>query len=188
MSKFTPREKQVKALRYVRKIHRTTGILLFIFFFVIGTTGLLLGWKKHSGGAILAHTSQGTSSDLSQWLSLDSLKKVAVQTLHDSFGNDLDPELERIDVREEKGVVKFVFAKNYWGIQVDGKTGKVLQIERRNADMVENIHDGSILDFWAGTRGEIIKLIYTTIMGLALITFTVTGFWLWVGPKMLKRH
>jgi uncharacterized iron-regulated membrane protein len=35
--------------------------------------------------------------------------------------------------------------------------------------------------------GDWIKLIYNTIMGLALILFTVTGFWLWYGPKRMRR-
>ncbi len=41
-----PKKDFAKTLRIVRKIHRTTGVFLFIFFFIIGITGLLLGWKK----------------------------------------------------------------------------------------------------------------------------------------------
>ena len=37
-------------------------------------------------------------------------------------------------------------------------------------------------------KGEIIKLVYTSIMGLALIIFTLTGFWLWYGPKLIKKN
>ncbi len=77
--------------------------------------------------------------------------------------------------------------KKYWGIQLDGATGKLLHIERRRADFVENIHDGSILDYYFKTDGQF-KLIYTTIMSLALLIFTVTGFWLWYGPKRMRRQ
>jgi hypothetical protein len=90
-----------------------------------------------------------------------------------------------IDVRKDKGMVKFVFNDHFWGIQLDGATGKLLQIERRNSDMIENIHDGSILDHYLGTTGEPIKVVYTTIMGLGLLIFTITGFWLWYGPKRM---
>lgn len=83
-------------------------------------------------------------------------------------------------------MVKFVFIDHYWGIQLDGATGKLLHIERRNSDILENIHDGSILDYYFGTTGEQFKLVYTSIMGLALLTFTITGFWLWYGPKVLR--
>jgi hypothetical protein len=30
-------------------------------------------------------------------------------------------------------------------------------------------------------------VIYSTIMGVALLIFTITGFWLWYGPKRMKQ-
>ena len=66
---------QVKLLRVFRKIHRTTGAFLFVFFFVISISGLLLGWKKNSGGIILPQSAKGTSTDLNTWISIDSLQK-----------------------------------------------------------------------------------------------------------------
>jgi len=50
------RKRQAKVLRGFRKVHRITGAFLFAVFFFIAVTGLLLGWKKHSGGYILADT------------------------------------------------------------------------------------------------------------------------------------
>jgi hypothetical protein len=29
---------------------------------------------------------------------------------------------------------------------------------------------------------------YTTLMGLSVIVFTLTGFWLWYGPKQMKQN
>ena len=58
--------------------------------------------------------------------------------------------------------------------------------ERRRSDFIENIHDGSILDHLTGTSGEQIKLVYTSMMGVALLTFTITGFWLWIGPRRMR--
>lgn len=181
------RKKHASILRYTRKIHRTTGIILFVFFFILSISGLLLGWKKHSGGLILPKSYSGTSTDLKDWLSIDSLHKNACEILHDSVSPNLKLDLERIDIRKDKGMVKFVFIDHYWGIQLDGATGKLLHIERRNSDIIENIHDGSILDYYFRTTGEQIKLVYTSIMGLALLTFTITGFWLWYGPKLIRR-
>ena len=37
--------RRAKVLRISRGVHRTTGALLFVFFFVVACTGLLLGWK-----------------------------------------------------------------------------------------------------------------------------------------------
>lgn len=174
-------------LRIVRKIHRTTGAALFVLFLFVSITGLLLGWKKHSGGYILPKSHKGISTDLKDWLSYDTLHTLACQYLHDSVSPHLSLELERIDARPDKGMVKFVFIEGFWGIQLDGATGKLLHIERRRSDFIENIHDGSILDYFFKTDDEQLKLIYTSVTGTALFTFTITGFWLWYGPKRLRR-
>lgn len=187
MSENIHRQQQAKTLRVARKMHRTTGICLFVFFFFISVTGLLLGWKKHSQGYLLAKTSVGVSSNLSIWLPLDSLRNIAVKLLRDSVSAQLSPELDRIDIRPEKGVVKFVFSEHYWGLQLDGTTGKLLQIERRRADFIEKVHDGSIVDQYLGLKNGAFKLFYTSIMGLALLLFTITGFWLWYGPKRMRK-
>ncbi len=171
----------------MRKIHRVTGISLFAFFFIVALTGLLLGWKKHSGGLILPKSYKGTSTDLKDWLSIDSLHRNACKILKDSVSPTTPTEIERIDIRQDKGMVKFIFAANYIGIQLDGATGRLLHIETRRSDFIENVHDGSILDKYLHTSNGEIKLIYTTVMGLALLTFTVTGFWLWYGPKRMRR-
>lgn len=188
MTENNQRKRQAKLLRVFRKIHRTTGAILFVFFFFVSVTGLLLGWKKNSGGLILPESYKGTSSDLKDWLPIDSLYKNACKYLHDSVSSELSPDLERIDIRKDIGMVKFVFSENFWGIQLDGATGNLLHIERRRSDIIENIHDGSILDYFFETGKEQIKLVYTTIMGLALLTFTTTGFWLWFGPKRMRRN
>ena len=181
------RQRQAKILRIFRKIHRTTGAFLFIFFFFISITGLLLGWKKNSNELLLPKSYTGTSTDLKKWLPIDSLYNIAGQILHDSIANDLSLELDRIDIRKEKGMVKFIYKNLFWGVQLDGATGKLLHLGLRRSDFIENIHDGSILDHYFKTSKGQIKLVYTSTMGLALLTFTITGFWLWHGPKRMKR-
>jgi len=188
MKEENARKRQAKILRIFRKVHRTTGALLFAFFFIVAVTGLLLGWKKHSGGMILPKSYTGSSTDLKEWLSVDSLHKIACGILRDSVSAALSTDLERIDIRKDKGMVKFVFVDHFWGIQLDGATGKLLHIERRRSDFIEHIHDGSILDRYLGTGNQQIKVAYTSVMGLALLTFTITGFWLWYGPKRMRRN
>lgn len=180
--------RQVRRLRLYRKIHRKVGALLFAIFFVVSLSGLLLGWKKHSGGIILPKTQTGESADLSTWLPVDSLHTIALTVLRDSIGSDLSTELERIDARPQKGSVKFVFLKHYSEVQLDGTTGRVLAINRRTSDLIENIHDGSILDFMFDTDDEQFKLVYTTIVGSALFTLSLSGLWLWLGPKRLRTR
>ncbi|RYF86005.1 MAG: PepSY domain-containing protein, partial [Chitinophagaceae bacterium] len=169
------RLKQAGVLRSFRKIHRYTGALLFGFFFVISITGLLLGWKKNSGDYLLPKTYRGTSTNLAQWVSVDSLHRQALIYFRDSIDANITPTLERIDIRAEKGVAKFVFEEYFSGLQLDGATAKLLHIDKRRSDFVEKLHDGSILDLYFKTSGGQIKLIYTTIMGIALLVFTITG-------------
>ena len=157
----------------------------YIFFFVISISGGILGWKKNSE-SILPVTSVGTSNNLNEWISIAHLEKISHKIITDSLGVKTPLELDRIDIRKEKGIVKFIYANHLLEVQLDGATGNLLNLGSRNADLIENIHDGSILDNYYETGG-IIKLIYTTITGTALLFFTITGFWLWYGPKRMRK-
>jgi len=181
------RKRHASILRITRKIHRTMGVTLALLFLVVSLTGLLLGWKKHSNGMILPKSYKGISTNISDWLPMDSLHTIATKTLHEKIDPNLSLELERIDARPDKGMIKFVFIEDYHGIQLDATTGEVLHLERRRSDFIENIHDGSILDYLFKTEGEILKLIYTSVMGLSLFLFVVTGIWLWMGPKVMRK-
>jgi uncharacterized iron-regulated membrane protein len=180
------RKRQSTLLKLFRKVHRTVGACLFAFFFVVAATGLLLGLKKHSNGWLLSKSYQGTSRNVHDWLPIAVLHERASTIVRESIAPDLAAEFERIDIRPDKGMVKFVLANDYWGIQLDLATGELLHIERRRSDFIENLHDGSILDDLLGTNDDQIKITYTVVMGLALLTFTVTGFWLWIGPKRMR--
>lgn len=182
------RQSQAKILRIFRKVHRTTGAFLFIFFFIISITGFLLGLKKNSNELLLPNTYVGTSDNLSDWISIDELHLISNNALRDSVSQKLSLELDRIDIRKESGIVKFIYKKHTNEVQLDGATGRILHIGKRHSDTIENIHDGSILDRYFNTAHGQIKIIYTTIMSLALLTFTITGFWLWYGPKRMRKN
>lgn len=173
-----------KQTRWYRKIHRYIAIASFFFLLLVSITGLLLIWKKNTGGYLLADSHKGSSPDLEKWLSFDSLQKIAAATLRDSVSPDLSPELNRVDARPGKGMVKFVFEHHYWAIQLDGATGKVLHVERRRADFIENLHDGSFFDKYTG---GFFKLSYGSFVGLCLLLLTITGFYLWWNPKRIRK-
>ena len=181
------RTNQARVLRGVRKIHRYTGIFLFIFFFIIGLTGLLLGWKKNSGGYLTPESKQGVSKDFKGWLPVDSLHYLADLHIKKINGINSEITLDRIDIKNGKGMANFIFEKGYWAVQIDGVTGEILSLDRRRADFIENIHDGMIIDKLLLNKKQPFKLVYTSIMGLALLTFTITGFRLWYGPKRMRE-
>lgn len=178
-------KQQAKWIRWFRWLHRKIAIFLFVFFLVISITGILLGIKKQTG--LLAPTKKGVSTDLSTWLSMDSLQKNAIRFMRDSVPGNLSTEVDRIDVRPDKGIVKFTFKDHFQGLQLDGTTGQLLLIEKRRSDFIEKLHDGSILDKIFGTRNDQVKISYTVIMGLSLFMLIVTGMWLWYGPKRLRK-
>ncbi len=177
-----------KSTRLFRKIHRYIGSVLFVFFFIVSLTGLLLGWKKHSGGLILPKTETGISTNLKNWLPYDRLHTIAIQTLRDSLPSESSVAIERIDARPSKGIVKFIFQDHYTEIQLDATTGNVLGVTQRTSDIIEQIHDGSILDFAFSTGNGQIKLGYTTVTGLSLLLLTITGFFLWFNPGRIRRR
>ena len=109
---MTERKEQARIIRLFRKIHRTMGAYLFVLFFVVSITGLLLGWKKNSNGIIHPISENGISSDVKDWLPLDSLQTIAFQSLQRAIDKDINLDLQRIDARPEKGIVKFVFENN----------------------------------------------------------------------------
>ncbi len=150
----------------------------------MAVTGILLGWKKHSGEVIMPDTYRGTSTEMAHWLPLDRLSALASSALEERTGEV--SALDRIDARPEKGSLKFLFKNRQLEVQLDGATGEVLSVGRRHSDWIEQVHDGSIIDDWLGVPNGLFKVFYNSLMGLALIIFTVTGFWLWYGPRRMR--
>ena len=175
----TRRQRQAKVLRHTRRIHRWSGLTLFVFFFVIGTTSVLLGWKKQSD-YLQPSTARGSSTELAEWLPADQLLRLAQTALADSLGPDYATTIDRIDYRPTKGSIKFLFEGHYQEVQLDGATGKLLSLGTRRSDWIEHLHDGSLIS-------EPFKVVYSTVMGLATVVFTVSGFWLWYGPRRMRK-
>ncbi len=182
------RKRRAALLRTARKIHRFTGAALFVFFFLVAVSGLLLGWKKHSDGLILAKSYSGKSTDTRDWLPIHQLQENAIRAAREQIDPNMSVVIDRIDIRPDKGMVKFVFAEGYWGVQIDCTSGELLHVERRRSDLIENIHDGTIVDYLLGMTSGQFKLVYTSVMGTALLIFTITGFWLWHGPKKFRNR
>jgi len=159
---------------------------MIVFLLLTSITGILLGLKKHSGGSLLPKTQKGISSKSSDWLSLDSLmtlaKKYSLAELK-LKNNDFD----RIDFRPEKGIAKFTFQKSFDELQIDLTSGELLSKAKRNSDLIERIHDGSIIDIIFNIDKEFFKLIYTLVLGITLLCFTLSGFYIWYGPKSIRR-
>jgi hypothetical protein len=87
-------------------------------------------------------------------------------------------DVDRLDVRVEKGVVK-VRGKNRWEVQVDTHTGEVLHVAYRRSDLIESIHDGS----WFHEK---VKLWIFLPSGIILLTLWITGLYMVILPYTVK--
>lgn len=156
---------------------------MLFFMLLIGITGLLLGWKKQT--SLLPPTQSTTASATTDWISLDSIQHIARTYSETTLGKP--SEIDRIDVRPAKGVAKVRFTNHFSELQVDGKTGAILSVSHRTSDLIEMIHDGSIVEYLVGTGTDSVKLLYTTFVSSGLILLSVSGFWLWYNPKRIRK-
>lgn len=173
----------VKSTRLYRRIHKWLAVPLFIFMFLIGTTGLMLGWKKQV--QLLPPTQRGLSATPSSWISLDSIYNIAIHYAQDSL--NISPEIDRIDIRPDKGIAKIIFNHHFTELQVDCTTGDIISAKLKTSDIIEKIHDGSIVDYFIRVDNDPVKLIYTTLASSGLILLSFSGFWMWYNPKRIKR-
>ncbi len=167
----------VHRLRQFRSIHKWIGISVFLFMIVTASTGVLLGWKKNVN-LLQPATLKGSTLAIDKWVSFDRIAQSAMHGIDSVTSKQI--EIDRMDVRPDKGIIKVTFIEGYWEAQIDGGTGKVLSIAQRHADWIEHIHDGSIIS-------EPFKIVYTNYLGWGLLFLSITGFWLWYGPKVIRK-
>ncbi|SEF88715.1 PepSY-associated TM region [Algoriphagus boritolerans DSM 17298 = JCM 18970] len=156
------------------------GVPLIVFFFIIGITSVLLAWKKKA--ELLPPTLQ-TSVEDGSWILPAQMIQIGEGEMR-KMGRD--PEVDRIDIRPDKGVAKVTFKTHFTEVQLDGLSGEVLSIETRHSDWIEKVHDGSIVDFYLG-GDEATKLTYSTLTAMGLILMSLSGFYLWYYPKLIRK-
>jgi hypothetical protein len=177
---------QTKALakqtRWYRKLHRFIAIPLVVLMFLSGVTGLLLTWKDELQFKPISQESIANNRSL---ISLDVIKTNAVNHIKSL---NLSPEINRIDYRPNKGIAKVRFENHFTELQVDCYSGDIVSERQRTADLIEMIHDGSILDYLFKNQSSPFKLFYSTITSLGLILLSISGFMLWLKPKQIKKY
>ena len=169
--------KLVDSLRKFRTWHRFFGTGLGLFMLITASTGILLGWKKNVN-LLQPPEQKGTHTNLENWVSIEAITKSASLAIDSVVGHSI--EVDKLDVRPSKGIIKVLFKEGYWEVQVDGATGKSLSVMQRHSDWIEHIHDGSII-------GDVFKITYTNLLGWGLLTLAISGFWLWYGPKVIRN-
>lgn len=172
----------VRALRKTRPLHRYVGVPLTVLILVSAVTGTVLAWKKNSA-TLQPPTQTGASTDLVDWRPWSEVEAAAVQGLAAHLGGSGDPvpEVDRYDVRPGDGIVKVQFQPGNWEVQVDPTTLRVHWVARRHSDWIETVHDLSIIS-------DLFKLVTMNALGVGLVVLSLSGLWLWYGPRWVRGH
>ncbi len=158
-----------------RRVHYWVSIAVALPLLVIACSGVMLQVKKKVAW-IQPTEHRGTGEQPVVGLE-DILASVrAVPELGVEGWQDID----RLDVRPGKGVVK-VLLKSHWEAQVDLGTGRVLQTAYRRSDLIEQIHDGT---FFAGDWTRFGLFLPA---GLALVLLLASGIWMFWQPIAVQR-
>ena len=175
-----------KSLLFTSRVwHRRIASLLFVFFFLIATTGLMLAWRSLFSTTVFEDNQVRGSATFKNWLPLDSLECLAARSLTEKTANRFTHS-ERTDIRLSRGYINLQFKGNFY-VQVDGASGKTILIEQKAGAWIQDLHDGAILDGWMSNKSGISKKIYSSVTGLALLLLTISGFYLWYKPKQIKQ-
>lgn len=172
-------------LQLFRKLHKQLASVLFIFFFFIGLTGSLLAFKSFFTKTIFENKNIRVKNSLNKFLPLDSLEKLAVAYLNEKANTNFKKS-EKVEIKLSNGSIVFYF-KDAYSIQVNGENGYPILIEKKFGGIIQDIHDGAILDSWINNKKSCFKKSYSLIMGISLLILTITGTYLWFKPIIIKR-
>ena len=156
-----------------RKVHYWLSAIVALPILIVIVSGLFLQLKKDVAW-IQPSTVKGTGE--TPELSFDRILEAA-KSVEEAEVKSWD-DVDRLDVRPSKGIVK-VRANNRWEVQVDLKTGEVLQVAFRRSDLIESIHDGSFFH-------DYVKLWLFFPSAMVLFVLWVTGIYMFVLPYWVK--
>jgi len=146
---------------------------------ISAATGILLSLKKDID-LLQPPTQKGINKSMENWKPIGELAQIATTVFHEQYPDQKENLLDKMDVRPSKGIVKVLFKKGYWEVQIDATSGEVKSIARRHSDWIEQLHDGSIISDW-------FKLISMNVLGIGLLILVSSGIWLWYGPKQIRK-
>ncbi len=159
-----------------RKVHYWGSIIITIPLLLVIATGILLLLKKDSRW-IQPSAVTGISADIPA-VSFTQLYRIA-QSVPQAKINAW-PDIKRIDIQPGKGMAKIMASNNY-EIQIDTKTGKILQVEYRRSDVIESLHDGTYFHQSA-------KYLVSLPTGIILLVLLLSGVVLFFQPFWVKAR
>lgn len=156
-----------------RKLHRWGAALVAVPFLVVVVTGILLQVKKQVTW-VQPPTQKGSWKEPTA--TFDALL-AAVKGVPEAEVRSW-ADIDRVDLRPKDGVAK-VQCKNRYEVQVDFRTGEVVQVAYRRSDWIESLHDGS--GFHDAAKLWVFLPTAAVVLGLWL-----TGVYLFALPLWVK--
>ena len=173
-------------LQKFRDLHKKFASVLFVFFFIIAFTASLLAFKSSFSTILYENNKANVEASYHQFLPIDSLEGLATMQIN-KYAKTKFKQSERADVKLAKGSVVFYY-KDALSIQVSPIDGEAIIVEKKYGGIIQDIHDGAILDGLIKNKSSFFKKGYTLIMGLSLLLLTITGTYLWYKPRLIKKN
>lgn len=164
-------------LRVSRKTHKWIGVVLSLPLFVIFATGILLSvssrvnWLQPKPQALSTEKTEGVTLPMDKILEIvRGVPEAEVQSWDD---------VHQIDMRPKQGLLR-VRSKNYWEVQLDGHSGKILSSAKRWKTYFIQMHEGTLFS-------EGIKTWIFIPTGLSALLLLLSGLILWALPLFKIR-
>lgn len=167
---------KLNAKRLLRQIHYWLSLAVVLPAAIIFVAGIFLMLKKEIAW-IQPPTASGIVSDQLPEISFEQMVDAA--SVHPEAQINAWTDIDRIDLRVGKGIAK-LRANSGWEVQVDTKTGEVLNVAYRRSDLIEQIHDGSFFS-------DSVKFYIFLPTGVLLVLMWGTGIYLFLLPRFRKK-
>lgn len=166
-------------------LHLWLGVLVTVALVAISVTGILLNHKRGLG--LMPDVPHEPSAPFEQAISVDSMAHAALRAVPQEARGDWYPGdpvdialIDRMDVRPRDGLVKVRMRdKASTEATVDINTGNVIHVGRRGDVFLEKLHSGEIF-------GGQPYVLLSDIAAIALMITLITGYWLWLAPKVSR--
>jgi uncharacterized iron-regulated membrane protein len=161
----------------LRNWHKWIGVAAALILALLSVTGFLLATKGTFGWIRPPEGEGGKVEHLREVITLDQAAEAAYKVGLPELKTAKD--IDRIDYRPKSNVFKVVSKRGYHEVQVDGATGIVIQIARRNDQLAEDIHD---LSFFADAAHQWVL----PASAIALAALSVSGVVMFFVPVVRR--
>lgn len=166
-------------------LHLWLGVIVTAALVGISVTGILLNHKRGLG--LMPDVPHEPTAPFEQAIPLERQAHAALLAVPQAARGDWKPGdpvdvalIERMDVRPRDGFVKVRLRdKASTEATVDINTGRVLHVGRRGDVFLEKLHSGEIF-------GGQPYVLLSDIAAVGLMITLITGYWLWLAPKVSR--